>query len=298
MDINLRKYEDYLEKERNYSHKTILAYVGDVSSFVLFVEEELELGYLKVTYDEVRLWLVVLSEAGLSNRSINRKMSSLRSFYSFLQKIKMVSSNPLRLYRSLKVEKKLQVPFSQEEMEAVRLLFSEKRDFESIRDLLVIELFYSLGIRRAELLSLKVVDLDFYGDLVKVRGKGGKERLIPMMRGLKQLLREYLFERNESMGFDSVEELVITKNGDKVSETFVYNLINDYFSLVSSKEKRSPHMLRHTFATHLLGNGADINSIKELMGHSSLSSTEIYAHANLNELKQVYAKAHPRMKEE
>lgn len=298
MDINLRKYEDYLEKERNYSHKTILAYVGDVSSFVLFVEEELELGYLKVTYDEVRLWLVVLSEAGLSNRSINRKMSSLRSFYSFLQKIKMVSSNPLRLYRSLKVEKKLQVPFSQEEMEAVRLLFSEKRDFESIRDLLVIELFYSLGIRRAELLSLKVVDLDFYGDLVKVRGKGGKERLIPMMRGLKQLLREYLFERNESMGFDSVEELVITKNGDKVSETFVYNLINDYFSLVSSKEKRSPHMLRHTFATHLLGSGADINSIKELMGHSSLSSTEIYAHANLNELKQVYAKAHPRMKEE
>lgn len=298
MDINLRKYEDYLEKERNYSHKTILAYVGDVSSFVLFVEEELELGYLKVTYDEVRLWLVVLSEAGLSNRSINRKMSSLRSFYSFLQKIKMVSSNPLRLYRSLKVEKKLQVPFSQEEMEAVRLLFSEKRDFESIRDLLVIELFYSLGIRRAELLSLKVVDLDFYGDLVKVRGKGGKERLIPMMRGLKQLLREYLFERNESMGFDSVEELVITKNGDKVSETFVYNLINDYFSLVSSKEKRSPHMLRHTFATHLLGNGADINSIKELMGHSSLSSTEIYAHANLNELKRVYAKAHPRMKEE
>lgn len=298
MDINLRKYEDYLEKERNYSHKTILAYVGDVSSFVLFVEEELELGYLKVTYDEVRLWLVVLSEAGLSNRSINRKMSSLRSFYSFLQKIKMVSSNPLRLYRSLKVEKKLQVPFSQEEMEAVRLLFSEKRDFESIRDLLVIELFYSLGIRRAELLSLKVVDLDFYGDLVKVRGKGGKERLIPMMRGLKQLLREYLFERNESMGFDSVEELVITKNGDKVSETFVYNLINDYFGLVSSKEKRSPHMLRHTFATHLLGNGADINSIKELMGHSSLSSTEIYAHANLNELKQVYAKAHPRMKEE
>lgn len=298
MDINLRKYEDYLEKERNYSHKTIVAYVGDVSSFVLFVEEELELGYLKVTYDEVRLWLVVLSEAGLSNRSINRKMSSLRSFYSFLQKIKMVSSNPLRLYRSLKVEKRLQVPFSQEEMEAVRLLFSEKRDFESIRDLLVIELFYSLGIRRAELLSLKVVDLDFYGDLVKVRGKGGKERLIPMMRGLKQLLREYLFERNESMGFDSVEELVITKNGDKVSETFVYNLINDYFSLVSSKEKRSPHMLRHTFATHLLGNGADINSIKELMGHSSLSSTEIYAHANLNELKQVYAKAHPRMKEE
>lgn len=298
MDINLRKYEDYLEKERNYSDKTIVAYVGDVSSFVLFVEEELELGYLKVTYDEVRLWLVVLSEAGLSNRSINRKMSSLRSFYSFLQKIKMVSSNPLRLYRSLKVEKKLQVPFSQEEMEAVRLLFSEKRDFESIRDLLVIELFYSLGIRRAELLSLKVVDLDFYGDLVKVRGKGGKERLIPMMRGLKQLLREYLFERNESMGFDSVEELVITKNGDKVSETFVYNLINDYFSLVSSKEKRSPHMLRHTFATHLLGNGADINSIKELMGHSSLSSTEIYAHANLNELKQVYAKAHPRMREE
>ena len=297
MDTNLSKYEDYLAKERNYSDKTILAYVRDVSSFVVFLEQQLEMGYLEVTYDQVRVWLVALSEEGLSNRSINRKMSSLKSFYTFLQKIKLVASNPLQLYRSLKVEKKLQVPFSQAEMEAVRKLFDGREGFEAIRDLLIIELFYSLGIRRAELLGLRVSDLDFYSNLVKVRGKGGKERLIPMMEGLKALLQEYLHEREGVMEFGVVEALVVSKNGDKISETFVYSVINDYFSQVSSKEKRSPHMLRHTFATHLLGNGADINSIKELMGHSSLSSTEIYTHANLNELKQVYAKAHPRMKD-
>lgn len=297
MDQNIKSYKDYLEKEKKYSVQTSRAYLNDVNEFVRYLaslEERPE--YVNVEYDHVRMWIVFLSEKGLSNRSINRKLSALKSFYLFLQRIQQVESNPLRLHKSLKTEKKIQIPFSEKEMNEVRRLFEGKNDFESLRDLVVIEMLYGLGLRRAELLGIKISDVDFANELVKVCGKGAKVRLIPLLPSLKVQLKRYLEQREKTEFSKKTDLLIISKQGNKVSETFVYRIVNIYFSLVSSKEKRSPHMLRHTFATHLLSNGADINAIKELMGHVSLSSTEIYAHANLEELKKVYAKTHPRMK--
>lgn len=295
MELLVVKYRDYLEKERNYSKDTVVAYLGDVQSFGEFVIGD-GVALIDVCYDEVRAWIVCLSEAGLGNRSINRKMSALKSFYGFLQKIGQVEVNPLQLHRSLKENKKLQIPFSQQEMDMVRALFDGKDDFESLRDLLIIELLYSLGLRLSELTSLEVGDFDLYSKTVSVVGKGDKERRLPLLMELVVLLQGYLGVREGVLAGRKESGLLLLKNGNKVEESFVYRMINNYFSMVTSKEKKSPHVLRHTFATHLLNNGADINSIKELMGHSSLSSTEVYTHANLAELKKVYEVSHPRMK--
>lgn len=295
MELLVVKYRDYLEKERNYSKDTVVAYLGDVQSFREFVIGD-GVALIDVCYDEVRAWIVCLSEAGLGNRSINRKMSALKSFYGFLQKIGQVEVNPLQLHRSLKENKKLQIPFSQQEMDMVRALFDGKDDFESLRDLLIIELLYSLGLRLSELTSLEVGDFDLYSKTVSVVGKGDKERRLPLLMELVVLLQGYLGVREGVLAGRKESGLLLLKNGNKVEESFVYRMINNYFSMVTSKEKKSPHVLRHTFATHLLNNGADINSIKELMGHSSLSSTEVYTHANLAELKKVYEVSHPRMK--
>ena len=196
MDLLVEKYQDYLIKERNYSKDTVLAYVGDVVSFEEFLEGS-GVSLEEVEYDQVRSWIVFLSEATLSNRSINRKMSSLKSFYKFLQKIEQVDLNPLRLHRSLKEEKKLQIPFSEKEMDMVRSLFEGKNDFESLRDLLIIEILYSLGLRRSELISLELSDFDLYSDTVLVLGKGNKERKLPLLVELKKLLQRYLKGREE-----------------------------------------------------------------------------------------------------
>lgn len=291
---NLEKFIEYIEKERKYSDKTVEAYRNDISDFVTFLEN-LSLDYLKVGYDGVRLWIVNLSEQGLTNRSINRKTSALSSFYKFLLKIEEVDTNPLFLHRSLKVEKKLQLPFSVKEIDSVRAMFEGKEDFESLRDLLIVEMLYCLGLRRAELVALEVEDIDFYLHQVRIYGKGAKERIVPMIGELEKLLQKYLEVRSiEVEGGAKIKALLTNLSGNKIDEMFVYRIINGYFSNTTSKEKKSPHMLRHSFATHLLEGGADINSIKELMGHESLSTTQGYAQINLSELKKVYQNSHPR----
>jgi integrase/recombinase XerC len=294
MDENLEKFIEYLQKERKYSEKTIVAYQNDINDFLSFLEN-LTLDYLEVGYDGVRLWIVSLSESGLINRSINRKTSALSSFYKFLLKIREVETNPLHLHRSLKVEKKLQLPFSIKEIDGVREMFEGKEDFESLRDLLIVEMLYCLGLRRAELVALEVSDIDFYLHQVRIYGKGAKERIVPMLEGLESLLKKYLDVRAaEVEGGREIKALLTNLSGNKIDEMFVYRIINGYFSNTTSKEKKSPHMLRHSFATHLLEGGADINSIKELMGHESLSTTQGYAQINLSELKKVYQSSHPR----
>lgn len=296
MSENLEKFIEYLQKERNYSDKTIIAYQNDIGDFVTFLEG-LALDYLKVGYDGVRLWIVELSEQGLTNRSINRKTSALSSYYKFLLKIEEVETNPLYLHRSLKVEKKLQLPFSVKEIDVVRAMFEGKDDFESLRDLLIVEMLYCLGLRRAELVALELKDVDFYLHQVKIYGKGSKERVVPMLASLEELVKLYLESRREIMVKDTgVKSLLVNISGKKIDEMFVYRIINGYFSNATTKEKKSPHMLRHSFATHLLEGGADINSIKELMGHESLSTTQGYAQINLSELKKVYQSSHPRGK--
>lgn len=296
MDKNLERFIEYLYKEKNYSAETIKAYEYDIVTYVDFLASK-DLDYLTVKYDGVRLWIVELSEQGVSNRSINRKMSSLRFYYKFLQKIEEVDVSPLQLHRSLKVEKKLQLPFSVNEIDAVRERLDGLEDFNSIRDLLIVEMLYCLGLRRAELVALKISDVDFYQHQVKVLGKGDKVRVIPVVQVVEKILKKYISVRGLVMSnMDKNDNLLVNEKGNKINEMFVYRVINRYFSNVTTKEKKSPHVLRHSFATHLLENGADINSIKELMGHESLGTTQGYAQINLKELKKVYQGAHPRMK--
>ncbi|MGG5575803.1 tyrosine-type recombinase/integrase [Myroides sp. C15-4] len=296
MDKNLAKFLEYLAKEKNYSSHTIAAYQRDIAAFLVEVGEREE-DYLTIKYDVVRLWIVALMETGISKRSINRKMSALKAFYKFLMKIGVVEVSPLQQHKTLKVEKKLQLPFSVAEVAEVRATLESQEGFDALRDLVIVEMLYCLGLRRSELCGVQVADVDFYTRMIRITGKGNKVRYVPMIDSLQVLLKRYLVERADVLrGLQEINYFLIEERGTKVDEIFVYRVINSYFSKTTTKEKNSPHMLRHAFATHLLENGADINSIKELMGHQSLASTEVYAHVNLKELKDTYMKTHPRLR--
>lgn len=287
-------YSDYLQKEKNYSPLTLRAYLDDIVSFEKFIKNRDDAVLEEVSYGQVRGWIVELVENGIANKSVNRKISSLKSFYKFLLKSKQIESNPLQKHKSLKTEKKVQVPFSEKELQDVISDIDYPDDFEGIRNRLIIELFYTTGIRRAELIGLKMNSYDSGNKTLKVLGKRNKERILPVLDCTSQLLGRYLTERRALPAIENPDVLILNSAGNKVSESFVYRLINTYFSVVSGKVKKSPHVLRHTFATHLLNNGADLNSVKELLGHASLSSTQIYTHSSLAELKKVYQDAHPR----
>ncbi|MCG2610595.1 tyrosine-type recombinase/integrase [Flavobacterium sp. SM15] len=295
MLTNQQAYRDYLQKEKNYSLHTVAAYLKDLSEFEQFLKHRDDDAALEqVAYGQIRSWVVELVEKGILNTSINRKISSLKSFYKFLLKTKQIELNPLQKHKSLKTPKKVQIPFSEKELEMVFDENDYPDDFEGIRNRLIIELFYTTGMRRAELISLEISNFSPYAKTLKVLGKRNKERILPLLDCTVALLNSYLEVRKTFVGSSSGNLLILNKNGHKVSETFVYRLINNYFSNVSEKVKKSPHVLRHTFATHLLNNGADLNSVKELLGHASLSSTQIYTHSSLSELKRVYQDAHPR----
>ncbi len=288
-------YSEYIQKEKNYSLLTLRAYTDDIAAFERFIKESDQDAVLEeVTYSQVRSWIVQLVENGISNSSVNRKMSSLKSFYKFLLKTKQVEVSPLQKHKSLKTSKKVQVPFSEKELQDVVDVIDYPDDFEGLRDRLIIELFYTTGIRRAELIGLKVASFDSGNKTLKVLGKRNKERLLPVLDCTEDLLRRYMAARKMLPVIADPDVLIVNSRGKKINETFVYRLINCYFSVVSGKVKKSPHVLRHTFATHLLNNGADLNSVKELLGHASLSSTQIYTHSSLSELKKVYQEAHPR----
>jgi integrase/recombinase XerC len=288
-------YRDYLHKEKNYSLLTLRAYLDDVTAFEQFIQlNDAGAALEEVNYSQVRSWIVHLVEAGIANASVNRKMSSLKSFYKFLLKSRQIEVNPLQKHKSLKTEKKVQVPFSEKELQDVVDFNEFPDDFEGIRNRLIIELLYTTGMRRAELIGLKVGSYDSGNQTLKVLGKRNKERILPVLGCTIALIEKYLAERKRLEFIDAADMLILTEGGKKISESFVYRLINSYFSVVSGKVKRSPHVLRHTFATHLLNNGADLNSVKELLGHASLSSTQIYTHSSLAELKKVYKDAHPR----
>ena len=297
MVTNLQAYQDYLQKEKNYSSLTLRAYLDDIKSFHKYFEENHEqLPLEEINYSQVRSWIVILVENKIANKSINRKISSLKSYYKFLLKIKQIEFNPLSKHKSLKVPKKVQIPFSEKELTNVLEKELIENDFESIRNKLIIELFYATGIRRAELINLKTNNIDKHNKTLKVLGKRNKERIIPLLDCTIDLLHIYNEERNKLVLLQNPDVLILSKKGKILSETFVYRMINSYFSTVSEKVKKSPHVLRHTFATHLLNNGADLNSVKELLGHASLSSTQIYTHSSLSELQKVYKSAHPRNK--
>jgi integrase/recombinase XerC len=295
--MSLSAFISYLKLEKNYSQHTIKAYERDLVTFSDFCREQHdEQDMVTVAYPLIRNWIVHLSEQGVSNRSINRKISSLQAYYKFLLKVGDITVSPLIKHRALKTSKKVEVPFSEMEMETILSEIPFGDDFEGCRDKLIIELLYATGMRRAELVNLKVSDVDLSSGLLKVLGKRNKERIIPILPSTAQQIKTYLDKRTRLEKISDSHHLILTKEGLKIYETLVYRTINKYFSLVSPKVKKSPHILRHTFATHLLNRGADLNSVKELLGHSSLASTQVYTHNSIAELKKVHQKAHPRNK--
>lgn len=290
-----KDFIDYLKLEKHYSPHTLKAYQRDLEAFLKFAKDEFDYSGIKlVNYSIVRSWIVTLVESGVSNRSINRKMSSLKTYYKFLLKTEQIKENPMIKHRSLKTSKKIQVPFSEKEIARVIEKLSEESGFEGLRNKLIVELFYATGIRRAELINLKIKDIDLASGKIKVLGKRNKERILPMLPFIKTSLQQYLDERSRLENITDASFLLLSKKGVKLYETFVYRIINSYFSEASEKVKKSPHILRHSFATHLLNEGADLNAVKELLGHASLASTQVYTHNSIAQLKQVYKNAHPR----
>jgi integrase/recombinase XerC len=295
--MSFKSFKDYLLLEKKYSKLTVNAYQSDLENFEKFVKTEYNSDSINnVSYPQIRNWIVSLVELNISNRSINRKVSALNTYYKFLLKVGDIQLNPLAKHRALKTSKKIQVPFSENEISMVLDELHYEDNFEGIRNKLIIELFYSTGIRRIELVELKLNSISFDNKTLKVLGKRNKERIVPLIKPVIDTLVKYLKTRNELPSIKDVDTLFLTQKGVKIYETLVYRIINDYFSIASSKVKRSPHILRHSFATHLLNQGADLNAVKELLGHSSLAATQVYTHNSIAELKKVHLNAHPRSK--
>ncbi len=296
--MSINAFIAYLSLEKNYSPHTVSAYKKDIQEFKDFTSKEYDFNTVdQVDYSIIRSWIVVLVDGGIANRTVNRKIASLKAYYKFLQKAELIAKNPLAKHKALKTKKKLEVPFSEMEMDKILKQIPFENDFEGARDKLIIELLYATGIRRTELINIKLKDFNGDRTSLKVLGKRNKERILPLVSSLTPLLSSYLSHRSMLKVIDDNDTLLLTKSGQKIYETLVYRVINKYLSMVSPKVKKSPHILRHTFATHLLNNGADLNAVKELLGHSSLASTQVYTHNSIAELKKVYAKAHPRNKD-
>ena len=293
--MSISHYIEYIKCERKYSIHTQTPYEKDLLTFQQFCEEQFEVSDIEqIPYSIIRSWVVSLIEAGKTNRTVNRKISVLRSYYNFLLRLETIKVSPLRKHVPLKQSKKVHIPFSEKEMEQ---LFEENHFEDSYQGILqktIIEILYSTGIRRAELISLKMNDLSFDSKTIRVVGKRNKERIIPMMNSLELSLKNYIEATKLNIMYEPKSFLLQTEKGKILPENFVYKTVNDYISLVSTKVKRSPHMLRHSFATHLLNKGANLNAVKDLLGHASLAATQVYTHTSIDKMKQVYAKAHPR----
>lgn len=286
---------NYLLLEKHYSKLTVKAYEKDLKGFLTFLLETYQTeDLLSVNYPEIRTWIVSLVDKEISNRSINRKVSALNSYYKFQMKVGDIKTNPLSKHKALKTSKKIQIPFSEAEVSTVLNDLEFDSSFDGVRNKLIIELFYSTGIRRIELIDIKLNQIDLSNQTLKVLGKRNKERVIPLLDSVTESIQKYLLIRKTLDNISDTNHFFLTQKGVKIYETLVYRIINDYFRLASSKVKKSPHILRHSFATHLLNQGADLNAVKELLGHSSLAATQVYTHNSISELKKVYLKAHPR----
>lgn len=295
INMPFQAFLDYLLLEKHYSKLTAKAYEKDLSDFLMFLKDTYQTENMQsVHYPEIRNWIVSMVASKISNRSINRKVSALNSYYKFQLKVGDMVVNPLSKHKALKTQKKIQIPFSEAEVSAVLDDLNFDTSFEGVRNKLIIELFYTTGIRRIELVDITLSHIDLSNKTLKVVGKRNKERLIPLLDSISDLIERYLKLRIRLENISDTNALFLTQKGVKVYETLVYRIINDYFSLASTKVKKSPHILRHSFATHLLNQGADLNAVKELLGHSSLAATQVYTHNSIAELKNVYLKAHPR----
>ncbi len=294
--MNSKEFIQYIRFEKRYSDNTILAYQNDLDQFYTFIKDHYNIINIKdVNYSIIRSWLVFLMENSISARSINRKLTSLKSFYKFLVKEGEVEINPMNKVISPKTPKKLPQFVEKGKMEMLFNSIDFGEGFSAIRDRFILELFYATGMRLSELVNLKVSDINFNNSTIKVLGKRNKERLIPYNVFIKSLIQEYLDERGRNFNKLKEEEyLFVTDKGNQIYHKLVYRIVSYYLGMVTSLNKKSPHILRHTFATHMLNNGADLNAIKELLGHANLSATQVYTHNSIDKLKSIYKQAHPK----
>lgn len=290
----VQAFRTYLETEKKYSVNTVQAYYHDLEQFFLFTEindSPLLLNHIQVS--DIRAWLASLKENKLQARSIHRKISTLKSFYRFAQRQQWVENSPMNKIVSPKQSKRLPVFVQEEKMEELNQDRLYEDSFKGRMEKLIIALFYQTGMRRSELVQLKISHLDLSNRLIKVVGKGGKERLIPIGKELIELLKSYQEER-QTLSLIQPERFFCLPNGKPLYDKYVYLLVQKHLNQVTTLSKKSPHVLRHTFATHLLNRGADLNAIKELLGHANLSATQVYTHNSIDRLKDIYKKAHPK----
>jgi len=290
----VEKYISYLRYEKNYSSHTEISYYTDLIQFKDFIETTFPgLNLLTVDGDNVRAWIISLMENSTSARSVNRKLSSLKSFYRYLQKTGEITSNPLKKITGPKTKKPIPSFVNYTEMEKILDLETSKDDFEAFRDRVILELFYVTGMRRAELIGLKDADVDLNTGNLLVTGKRNKQRMIPISKNSIDLIKEYIAIRNQNFE-NQTPSFFVKNNGEAMYPMLIHRIVSSHLKWIPTLAKASPHVLRHSFATGMLNNGADINAVKELLGHSSLASTEIYTHTSFEELKKIYDKAHPR----
>lgn len=292
-----QSFFNYLEFEKRYSYHTLISYKTDIDQFTNFLLSQFELEDLLIArHTHVRTWIVHMMQNDINAKSINRKISALKSFYNFLKKQGLIKKSPMLKVIAPKVGKRLPKYVESEQIQ--RLLTDElfEDGFSGDRDGLIIDLLYSTGIRRAELIGLKEKDVNFYNNNIKVYGKGSKERLIPVSKLLLDRISAYLNAKQEHFDDVNKEFLLVTDSGKPLYPKFVFNKVKRYLSIVTTLDKKSPHILRHSFATHLANNGAELNAIKALLGHESLAATQVYTHNTIEQLKAVYKNAHPKAK--
>lgn len=293
--MSITSFLNYVSLEKNGSIHTTKAYQNNLEAFQKFLSTlDGKIRIENVSYSEIRAWIVFLIELGNSKRTVNTKISTLRSYYKFLLKIKIIEVSPLKDHRALKTDIKFTLPFSKEEINQLisSNLFSD--DYSGILKFCLIHMLYSTGIRRSELISLRIRDINFSKGLIKVLGKRNKERLLPLLGETSIHLEKLLYHQKNNNITSNNNYVFINRKGLRISESFVYNTVKSYLGKVSTKTKRSPHVLRHSFATHLLDMGADLNAIKDLLGHSSIAATQHYTHSSMAKIKDIYKKTHPR----
>lgn len=291
----IQSFIDYLRFEKRYSVHTIISYQSDLADFFSYLTTQFGSSNSKeINSSFVRSWLAQLKEDGLTSKSINRKISSLRSFFRYLLKMGVIDSTPMTNIIAPKISKRLPVFIKEEDTKKlIETLNKSSEDWKTLNGKMLITLFYATGMRLTELINLKEKQIDFSRFQIKVLGKGNKERIIPVNKDVCEIIKEYLQQKNKEF-YSLGDSLLVTEKGKKMYPKYAYLLVKKYLGEVSTLDKKSPHVLRHTFATHLMNNGADLNAVKELLGHSSLAATQIYTHNTIEKLKDVYKKAHPK----
>ncbi len=293
--ILINSFLDYLKYQKRYSQHTIISYQTDLISFFDFITitfgQEMDLASIKATF--IRSWLASLKEQGMEAKSISRKISTLKSFFKYQLRQQVITASPMTTIVVPRAKKRLPQYVEQNDMNTLLTQVEFAEGFTGNTEKLVLQLLYNTGIRRAELSELKETQIDFANTSLKVLGKGNKERIIPLSNELLSILKNYIQQKKVIENADIVF-LLVKESGKKLAATDIYSIVKKYLSLVTTISKKSPHVLRHSFATHLLNNGADLNTVKELLGHSSLAATQIYTHNSIEKLKEVFKKAHPK----